>query len=174
MLYMPYSAPLCRKIQGRIKNSQSSQDFAISEYFAINEVTSERFRHQRSFGEVQKQKAKLRHQRIFRHQRSHFREISPSAKFRNFKWIRATWSHLIGAEAYFQHFADSEIFGYQRNFAEVAHINIFLFSFQPFYYCFIDIFLVLERDQGFSREKHKARQLGVDSTQDFLRHHESR
>ena len=34
------------------------------------------------------------------------------AKFRKFKWIRDTWSKLIGAEAYFVHFANSEIFGY--------------------------------------------------------------
>lgn len=59
------------------------------------------------------------------------------------------WSHPIGAEADFQHFADSEIFGYQRNYADLAHINSFLFSFQPFHYYFIHFSAYLERELGF-------------------------
>jgi len=59
-------------------------NFTISEYFATSEVASGK--------------------------------ISPLAKsstnFRKFKWIRNTWSNSIGAEAYFIHFANSEIFGY--------------------------------------------------------------
>jgi len=62
--------------------------------------------------------------------------------------IRATWSHPIGAEADFQHFTDSEIFSYQRNYADLTHINRFLFSFQPFTYCFIDFSAYLERELG--------------------------
>jgi len=111
-----------------------------------------RFRHQRSCGRSSKAEGQI----------SPLANISPLAKLHHkdfaisevtselqeVKWIRATWSHLIGAEADFQHFADSEIFGYQRNFAEVAHINIFLFSFQPFHYIFYYIFLVFRERLG--------------------------
>jgi len=88
-----------------------------------------RFRHQRS-SEAEGQTSLLAN--ISPLAKLHLREFAISeviSELQEFKWIRATWSHLIGAEADFQHFADSEIFSYQRNFAEVAHIDIFSLLF---------------------------------------------
>jgi len=51
MLYMPYSTLFVQENASKDKNVPSSQDFAISEICAINEIVGKvpvRFRHQRS------------------------------------------------------------------------------------------------------------------------------
>ena len=122
MLYMPYSVLFVQENTSKYQilpkfTRNSPLANLLQEAFAISEVL-----------------AKSRSRRPeFCHQRESSSEVSPSTKFptnfRKVKWIRDTWSNSIGAEADFIHFANSEIFGYQRNFTDLAHINSFFFSF---------------------------------------------